>query len=172
MPTEQWIAAPKMKSTPWKDAMITPDKPIQRQPDRQHRNNYTILQDIAVEDLSTNTTVQRILQGTRDAPTSASEYPSESDSDSEMSATKREQDTTYEDLMAQLELTNPGSTDKITTKLNLAHVVRFREALGTALGSIPSRRYDWGHSWLVDTQATYNETVSYTHLTLPTILLV
>lgn len=29
--------------------------------------------------------------------------------------------------------------------------------MGAALATIPSQRYDWGHSWLVDTEDTYQE---------------
>lgn len=46
---------------------------------------------------------------------------------------------------------------QVKEKLHLAHIVRFREILGAALTLTPSKRYDWGHSWLVETEAAYQE---------------
>ena len=159
----EWKAAPKKRLVRREHAIVTPERPHQQNRSKEQHNSFQALQEITVEDLTQNKVVQHILrrvvpnQTQAQEPSLTDDDNSDSDTDSEMSTADREHDSTYEDLMAQLELTSPGSTDKITTKLNLAHVVRFREALGSILSTIPSRRYNWGHSWLVDTQDTYHE---------------
>ena len=61
----------------------------------------------------------------------------------------KDHESTYEELViAQLELIEQGSTNRNREKLHLVHIVRFREIMGAALGTIPSHQFDWGHSWL------------------------
>ena len=140
MPTKEWITAPKKKSAPREHALVTPERSKQA---TMQGNQLQILEEITIKDLTHNTVTRCILSTSNKEPHKPIR---DSNSESEMNARDKKHETTYEDLIAQLELTTPGLTNKVTEKLNLAHVVWFREEFGTVLGTIPSLCYNWGHS--------------------------
>ena len=160
MQTGQWTTARTRKATPRAQAIVTPERGRPKTADTG--NSFQALATETEEgNLTQNKVAQHIVRqhdiNRVRSDSITSREATDSDTDSDDSIMDKDTDPKYDELMAQLELNEPGSTDAKRDKLNLAHVVRFREALGMVLGSIPSRRYDQGHSWLVDTQQTYDE---------------
>ena len=67
---------------------------------------------------------------------SLSTTSSDSDSDSD-NDTMQHENSTFEELVCTLELLQKNCTNPSSSKLDLTHIIRFRELLGTALAQIP-----------------------------------
>ena len=65
------------------------------------------------------------------------------------------ENSTFEELVCTLELLQKSCTNPSSSKLDLTHIIRFRELLGTALAQIPCSKYSGGYAWLADDLTTY-----------------
>lgn len=123
-------------------------------------NRFAALSDADLPDLTQNRVARQLTQYSStsslssDTGTTSSSNASSTDTEKD-EIMEADQDTTLTEIKTQLEAIQPGINSKVKERVNLAHVTRYREALGTALGLIPCRRHEGGHSWLVDTPETY-----------------
>ena len=115
-------------------------------------------------DFTSNALVQRIIRGNRrnSAPDSDNDDEDSSLSLSSSSSSSNSMGTNTDDDLADaiaesMEAYKTNTTTTVEKDINLTHIVRFREAMGTALTELTCNRYSRGYAWLVDTADTHSK---------------
>ena len=133
-------------------------------------NSDTLLTPQAVSlvpDFTRNSLVQRIIEANANRrntndESSLSQSSSSSSSSSSNSGNNNIMGTNTDDDLADaiaeaMEAYKTNATATIEKDINLTHIVRFREAMGTALTVLTCNRYSGGYAWLVDTADTHSK---------------
>ena len=94
--------------------------------------------------------------GTSSSSSSSASSSTASTTSSDSSTdTMQHENSTYDELVCTLELLQENCTNPTNSKLDLTHIIRFRELLGTALAQVPCSKYSGGYAWLADDLNTY-----------------